>query len=79
MSRVRVQSFSVSIDGFGGGPNQDLANPMGVGGRALHEWVFATQTFKRMLGRPNAAEAALRQADISAALPPIPATPPPAP
>jgi dihydrofolate reductase len=51
MSRLRVQSFSVSLDGFGAGPDQDLANPMGVGGMALHQWVFATRTFQRMFGR----------------------------
>ena len=34
MSRLRVHSFAISIDGFGAGPNQDLENPLGVGGRA---------------------------------------------
>ena len=41
MSKVKV-SFSVSIDGFGAAPQQSLENPMGVGGEALGEWVFAT-------------------------------------
>ncbi len=50
MSRVRVHCFAVSIDGYGAGPGQDPANPMGAGGMALHEWVFATRTFKRMHG-----------------------------
>ncbi len=50
MSRVRVHCFAVSIDGYGAGPGQDLANPIGAGGMALHEWVFATRTFKRMHG-----------------------------
>jgi dihydrofolate reductase len=49
MPQLRVQSFSVSIDGFGAGPNQDLDNPLGKGGHALHEWVFNTKTFQRML------------------------------
>jgi hypothetical protein len=31
-----VWSFSVSIDGYGAGPGQDLANPLGVGGLGLH-------------------------------------------
>ena len=48
MSRLRVNAFGVSIDGYGAGPGQDLANPMGVGGMALHEWVFGTKTFQRM-------------------------------
>jgi hypothetical protein len=50
MSKVKV-SFSVSIDGFGAGPQQSLENPMGVGGEALGEWVFATRTFQRMHGK----------------------------
>jgi dihydrofolate reductase len=48
MSRLRVNAFSVSIDGFGAGFGQDLANPMGEGGMALHKWVFGTKTFQRM-------------------------------
>lgn len=50
MPKLRVQSFSVSLDGYGAGPNQDLENPLGVGGMALHQWVFATRTFRRMFG-----------------------------
>lgn len=40
----------MSIDGFGAGPDQSLENPLGVGGLALHEWVFPTATFQRMFG-----------------------------
>ncbi|MDP2530358.1 MAG: dihydrofolate reductase family protein [Candidatus Palauibacterales bacterium] len=47
MTRVRVGSFSVSLDGYGAGPNQDLDHPLGVGGPALHEWFFPTRTFRR--------------------------------
>ena len=50
MSRLRVNAFSISIDGYGAGPGQDLDNPMGVGGMALHTWVFGTRTFKKMHG-----------------------------
>ncbi|MCG3206728.1 MAG: hypothetical protein FOGNACKC_00327 [Anaerolineae bacterium] len=50
MSKLRVNSFSISIDGYGAGPNQSLENPLGVGGEALHEWYVATQTFQQMLG-----------------------------
>ena len=46
MSRLRVESFSISVDGFGAGPDQDLASPLGVGGEALHTWAFATATFQ---------------------------------
>ena len=47
MSKVKVNA-SISIDGFGAGPQQSLENPQGVGGLALAEWVFATRTFQRM-------------------------------
>jgi dihydrofolate reductase len=50
MAKLRVQSFSVSIDGFGAGPNQTLDSPMGVGGMALHDWAFTTRTFRQMFG-----------------------------
>lgn len=51
MSKVRVGAFSISIDGYGAGPQQSLQNPLGVGGQALHEWAFATRTFRRMFGQ----------------------------
>lgn len=51
MPKLRVASFGISIDGFGAGPDQDLANPLGVGGMALMEWVFATRTFRQMHGQ----------------------------
>jgi hypothetical protein len=49
MTKLRVHSFAISIDGYGAGPHQDLANPLGVGGVALHQWAFATRTFQRMI------------------------------
>jgi dihydrofolate reductase len=51
MQKLRVASFSVSIDGFGAGPNQDMDNPLGVGGMELHNWVFPTKTFQQMMGK----------------------------
>lgn len=53
MSRLRVESFSLSLDGFGSGLNQDLNNPLGVGGKIVHEWFFPTLTFKKMIGQPG--------------------------
>jgi dihydrofolate reductase len=50
MSKLRVESFSISLDGFGAGPNQSLENPLGVGGPALHQWAFPTATFQQMFG-----------------------------
>ena len=50
MSKLRVNSFTISIDGYGAGPNQSLENPLGVGGETLHEWMIATKTFQEMSG-----------------------------
>jgi dihydrofolate reductase len=50
MTLLRVECFSISLDGFGAGPNQDLENPLGVGAMRLHEWVFPTKTFQTMHG-----------------------------
>lgn len=49
MSRLRVESFTISLDGFGAGPAQDLQNPLGVGGAALHGWAWPTRTFQQQL------------------------------
>jgi dihydrofolate reductase len=50
LSRLRVHTFSVSIDGFGAGPGQDLEHPLGVRGPELFDWFFPTRTFQRMHG-----------------------------
>ena len=50
MSKLRVQSFAISIEGYGAGPNQDLQNPLGVGGPELMEWVFRTRVWQQMHG-----------------------------
>ncbi len=50
MTKLRVLSIGMSVDGFSAGPNQDLANPLGVGGTAIFEWMFGTRTFRRMHG-----------------------------
>lgn len=47
MQKLRVESFSISIDGFGAGPNQDLENPLGIGGTDLHQWFYPTKTFQK--------------------------------
>ena len=49
MSRVRVQSFGISLDGFGAGPAQDLEHPLGVGGERIMGWAFPTRTLQRMV------------------------------
>lgn len=53
MGRLIVSTFSISIDGYGAGPNQDLQNPLGVGGEELFSWFFHTRTWQRMHGNPD--------------------------
>jgi len=48
---LNVNNFSISIDGFGAGPGQDLANPLGINGMSLHQWFFPTDAFQQMTGR----------------------------
>jgi len=55
MTKIRVHAFSISIDGYGAGPSQSLENPLGIGGMALHEWFFPTQSFQRMHGKDGGA------------------------
>jgi dihydrofolate reductase len=50
MPKLRVHGFALSIDGYGAGPSQDLSNPLGIGGKALHSWAFATRAFQKMIG-----------------------------
>jgi dihydrofolate reductase len=51
MGKVRVAAFAVSVDGYGAGPRQSLEAPLGVGGFALHDWMFGTRTFRAMFGQ----------------------------
>ena len=51
MSKLRVLAYSVSLDGFGAGPDQDLEHPLGVRGEELMQWLFPTRMFQRMHGQ----------------------------
>jgi dihydrofolate reductase len=53
MSKLRVHSFAISLDGYGAGPRQDLQNPLGVGGPELMEFFFHTRTWRRMHGHDD--------------------------
>lgn len=55
MTRVRVESFTISLDGFGAGREQSLEHPLGVGGEALHDWVVATRSWRQMHGQQDGA------------------------
>ncbi len=58
MTKLRVGNFSISLDGFGAGPDQDFNNPLGVGGRALHKWMVATRTLRQKHGTEGGATGA---------------------
>lgn len=54
--KVRVDAFSVSVDGFGAGPDQSLDHPLGVDGENLHHWFYPTETFRTLFGQPAGEE-----------------------
>ena len=62
MGRVRVAGFSVSIDGFGAGPDQSLEHPLGRRGQELHGWFYPTRAFRSMIGEDGGTEDAFAQA-----------------
>lgn len=47
--KLRVESFTISTDGYGAGPDQSLENPLGVGGIEIHQWFRPTNTFQKMV------------------------------
>jgi dihydrofolate reductase len=49
VSKLSVRSFTISLDGYGAGPDQSPQNPLGVGGEDLHRWMVTTRTFQKML------------------------------
>ena len=53
MSKVRVLSFGVSLDGYGAGPDQSLQNPLGVGGPGMMAWFMETRVWRKMQGMPG--------------------------
>jgi dihydrofolate reductase len=56
MSKVRIHNFSISLDGYGAGPNQSLEYGLGVGGEELHNWLVKTASFKRAYGKEGGTE-----------------------
>ena len=53
MSKIRVAAFSISLDGYGAGPDQSLQNPLGRGAEAVHEWFIPTRTFQEKVLRKS--------------------------
>ncbi|WP_106796674.1 dihydrofolate reductase family protein [Rhizobium sp. H4] len=56
MSKVRVAGFSVSVDGFGAGPEQSLQYPLGKRGPEMFQWFFHTRTFRAMQGKDDGSQ-----------------------
>jgi len=56
MGHVRVAGFSLSLDGFGAGPEQSLDNPLGQRGPEMFNWFFGTKTFRAMTGRDGGSD-----------------------
>jgi dihydrofolate reductase len=55
-SKVKVMCFSISLDGYGAGPSQSLENPLGVRGTEVHNWMFPTKMFMKMIGQDGGTE-----------------------
>ncbi len=53
MGQLRVESFAISLDGYGAGPDQDIEHGLGVGGEDLHQWFIPTRTFQQIYGNPD--------------------------
>jgi dihydrofolate reductase len=53
VSKVRVASFTISLDGYGAGPDQTREEPLGRGGESLHDWLVHTRTFRKMSGKDD--------------------------
>ncbi len=53
MSAARVQSFSLSLDGYGTGEGLSRDEPFGHAGERLHEWMFVTRWWHELVGEPG--------------------------
>lgn len=56
MSKVIVSGFTLSIDGFGAGPEQSLNDPLGKRGMELHGWMRGTKSFRAMFGQTGGSD-----------------------
>ncbi len=61
MGKIKVAGFSISVDGFGAGPEQSLQDPLGKRGKELHQWFFETRFFQEMIGRQGGASDSIDQ------------------
>ncbi|MET0466358.1 MAG: dihydrofolate reductase family protein [Chitinophagaceae bacterium] len=56
MGKVKVTAFTISLDGYGAGPDQTLTKPMGTGAEDLHTWMRSTKMFHQMIGKEGGSE-----------------------
>ena len=49
MSKVRVHSFAISIDGYSSAPGQALEHPFGVDGLQVMDWFIPTANWQKKL------------------------------
>ncbi|HSZ85257.1 MAG TPA: dihydrofolate reductase family protein [Puia sp.] len=56
MGKVKIVAFSVSLDGFGAGTNQNIDNPLGTRGEEIFAWMFTTKTFHKIIGKDGGTE-----------------------
>jgi dihydrofolate reductase len=54
VTKLRLD-ITMSLDGYVAGPNQSVEHPLGEDGDQLHEWAFATQTFRAVHGMEGGA------------------------
>src|SRR5258708_22822447 len=52
MSKVFFD-VAVSLDGYIAGPNRGPRNPLGDRGTSMHNWMFQTASFSKMIGLPG--------------------------
>lgn len=68
MSIVRFQ-VAISVDGYIAGPDQSRANPIGVGGMRLHQWMFELDSWREGMGkkggRANASSQVIDEARVN--------------
>ena len=58
MAKLRVHNFTVSLEGYGAGPDQNADEGLGRGGERLHDWMIATRGWREMTGEQGGTEGA---------------------
>ena len=51
MAKLRVAAFSLSLDGYGAGADQDQQHPLGRHGPEMFTWFYPTRVWQRLNGK----------------------------